>query len=223
MKILDIPQSGKRGLNVSQGGRYGQISRALAIPTNPQTMAQRTIRSNFSSVSQNWRKLTDEQRAAWIAVAATIQTKSRLGQSGAMTGSQLFNKINCALLAISSPTVVVPPARPSIEPLTISALVITNTVAGGVKLSLTAPDAPPEGTMLRASAPMSAGRTVCKAFVLLGTLDSPVGNAVDITAAYTARYGAPTAGSRVFVQVNQNQNGWEDLPLSFAAVVPAAS
>jgi hypothetical protein len=37
MKILDIPQSGKRGLTVSQGGRYGQISRALVIPSNPRT------------------------------------------------------------------------------------------------------------------------------------------------------------------------------------------
>jgi hypothetical protein len=29
MIILEIPQSGKRGLNVSQAGRFGQISRAL--------------------------------------------------------------------------------------------------------------------------------------------------------------------------------------------------
>jgi hypothetical protein len=39
MKILDIPQSGKRGLNVSQAGQFGQISRALAIPSNPRTQA----------------------------------------------------------------------------------------------------------------------------------------------------------------------------------------
>ena len=37
MKILDIPQSGKRGLNVSQDGAFGQISRTLAIPANPRT------------------------------------------------------------------------------------------------------------------------------------------------------------------------------------------
>ena len=37
MKILDIPQSGKRGLNVSQAGQFGQISRTLAIPANPRT------------------------------------------------------------------------------------------------------------------------------------------------------------------------------------------
>jgi len=35
MTILDIPQAGKRGLTVSQGGRYGQISRALVILSAP--------------------------------------------------------------------------------------------------------------------------------------------------------------------------------------------
>ena len=29
MKILDIPQSGKKGLDVSMGGRYGQVRRSL--------------------------------------------------------------------------------------------------------------------------------------------------------------------------------------------------
>ncbi len=37
MKILDIPQSGKKGLNVSMNGRYGQVRRTLVIPTNPRT------------------------------------------------------------------------------------------------------------------------------------------------------------------------------------------
>jgi hypothetical protein len=36
MKILDIPQSGKRGLTVSMPGRYGQVSRALVVPTTLQ-------------------------------------------------------------------------------------------------------------------------------------------------------------------------------------------
>ncbi len=32
MKILDIPQSGKKGLNVSMNGRHGQVRRTLVIP-----------------------------------------------------------------------------------------------------------------------------------------------------------------------------------------------
>ena len=51
MKILDIPQSGKRGLNVSQAGQFGQISRALAIPSNPRTPAQMTTRGILTNVS----------------------------------------------------------------------------------------------------------------------------------------------------------------------------
>jgi hypothetical protein len=30
-------------------------------------------------------------------------------------------------------------------------------------------------------------------------------------------------GTQVFVRVNQFVNGWEDVPLTFAAVVPAAA
>ena len=43
MKILDIPQSGKEGLSVSLQGRYGQVRRALVIPTNPRTSAQKGV------------------------------------------------------------------------------------------------------------------------------------------------------------------------------------
>ncbi len=54
MKILDIPQSGKRGLNVSQNSRNGLVSRALVIPTNPQTDAQMRVRSFLRSVASKW-------------------------------------------------------------------------------------------------------------------------------------------------------------------------
>ena len=59
MKILDIPQSGKRGLNVSQAGQFGQISRTLAIPANPRTSAQMSVRDNLSRVAARWRALTE--------------------------------------------------------------------------------------------------------------------------------------------------------------------
>jgi hypothetical protein len=62
MKILDIPQSGKRGLTVSQNGRYGQISRALVIPANPQTAAQLNVRSILAAVATRWDALTEAQR-----------------------------------------------------------------------------------------------------------------------------------------------------------------
>ena len=58
MKILDIPQSGKRGLTVSMNGRYGQVSRTLVIPSNPRTPAQLNVRQLMSTQAAAWRTLT---------------------------------------------------------------------------------------------------------------------------------------------------------------------
>ena len=49
------------------------------------------------------------------------------------------------------------------------------------------------------------------------------GGSSDITGLYTARYGVPPAGKNVFVPVNQFVDGWEDLPVTFSAIVPAGA
>ena len=61
MKILDIPQSGKRGPNVSLGGRFGQTSREMVIPTDPRTAAQLRVRRLLSDVASKWRTLTQSR------------------------------------------------------------------------------------------------------------------------------------------------------------------
>jgi hypothetical protein len=71
MKILDIPQPGKKGLDVSMNGRYGQASRTLVIPTNPRAASQMTIRANLSAVAKRWRTLTENQRQAWNSTGNT--------------------------------------------------------------------------------------------------------------------------------------------------------
>ena len=223
MKILDIPQSGKRGLTVSQGGRNGQISRALVIPANPRTDAQLRIRSFLSNVASKWSgTLTELERNAWIAEAKQHQSRARLGQSGPLTGFQLFAKINCSLLVIGQGEVTTPPEAPVFDLLPVSGLAITNT-AGTISLKLTTTSAPPDGTMLLGCPPCSQGQYIARSPVYLGTLGSPVSNAVDISSAYKGKYGSPKVGSKVFVQVKQNIDGWEDVPRQFSAIVPAAS
>ena len=223
MKILDIPQSGKRGLNVSQNSRNGLVSRALVIPTNPQTDAQMRVRSFLRSVASKWSStLTQAQRDAWTAEAVQHQSKGRMGQSGPLTGFQLYAKINCSLLVIGADEVLTPPAAPVFGVLPVSGLSITN-AAGVITLKLTTTASPPDGTMLWGAKPCSQGKDAAPGVVFLGTVDSPVNNAIDITSAYTARYGSPTAGKKVFVKVNQNINGWEDVPRQFSAIVPAAA
>jgi hypothetical protein len=221
MKILDIPQSGKRGLNVSQAGQFGQISRTLAIPANPRTDAQMSVRDNLSRVAAKWRTLTETQRAEWVATATAVKSTSRLGQSGALSGFQLFTKINCTLAQFGQEQVLTPPLRPQFADLAPQSLAITNT-AGVVALKLTCPTSPGENTIVRGSKPVSQGVGVCKDFRILGTCPTPVQGSADITSLYTARYGAPKAGTKVYVQVNQIVEGWESLPRTYSAIVPAS-
>src|ERR1039457_3251393 len=148
MKILDIPQSGKRGLNVSQGGRYGQISRAFVIPGNPRTASQMDVRRALGSVTARWRTLTEDQRNAWRVTAKTKNTVPRLGQSGPLTGSQLFAKINCSLATLGGNQVVTPPSFPQFPDNPVGSLVITN-VSGVISLKLGCASAPGDNTTVR--------------------------------------------------------------------------
>ena len=140
MKILDIPQSGKRGLNVSQASPFGQISRTLA----------------------------------------------QFGQE----------------------QVDAPPAHPQFPDLAPTNLAITN-IGGVIAVKLTCPTDPGENTIVRGSAPLSQGRETCRDFRILGTCPAAVAGSADITTLYTARYGVPPVGKKVYVWVNQFVDGWE--------------
>jgi hypothetical protein len=178
------------------------------------------IRNRLSGVAAQWRQLTQAKRDAWTAAAKAVNSTPRDGQSGTLTGAQLFTKINVANLTIGTPIVDTPPPRPAVAILPVTELQIT-VVTGAHVLKLLTTDAPADGTMLRVAAPVSAGRSRPAGYVYAGTLDTPADGGVDITAAYVAKFGAPPVGSKVFVSVNQNSDGWQDIPHVFSAIVPA--
>ena len=214
MKILDIPQSGKRGLTVSQNGQFGQISRAAGRVANPRTPSQMTVRDNLSHVSARWRALQETQRAAWIATAKDVMSNPRLNQSGNLSGFQLFTKINCTLAQFGQTQVDAPPAQPQFPALAPQNLAITNT-GGVIALKLTCPGDPGDGTIIRGAKPLSQGREVCNDFRILGLCPTPAQGVADITTLYTLRYGVPTVGTKVYVRVNQFLEGWESLGRTF--------
>jgi hypothetical protein len=222
MKILDIPQSGKRGLNVSQDGAFGQISRAVGRVANPRTASQMTVRDNMSRVAARWRALQEIQRAAWMAAAKEAMSNPRLNQKGSLSGFLLFTKINCTLAQFGQDQVDAPPDHPQFPDLAAKSLVITNT-GGVIALKLTCLGDPGENTIVRGGKPLSQGRETCSDFRVLGTCPAAVAGSADITALYTARYGVPPVAKKVYIQVNQFVDGWESLPVSFWAIVPATT
>ncbi len=179
------------------------------------------VRSYLTAAARGWAGLTEAQRQAWIATAGALQSNPRLGLSGVLTGNNLYTKVFCNLSRIGSLPVSDPPVIPTFNPLPVTAVEATWTGGTTFKLDLTTTASPPDGTNLRAAPPCSAGRYSPPGMVILGTTGSPIANKIDITSLYTARYGTPLEGQKLFVAVNQQTNGITDIPVLFSCIVPA--
>jgi hypothetical protein len=222
MKILDVPQTGKLGLTVTFPSRNGLIRRSLVTPANPNSSAQLRVRSAFTQQAHRYDVLTTAEQDAWVVAAAQIQSRPSLGQSGPLTGLQLFVKINSLLAQLGQEPVDAPPAVPQFAAIAPQNLAITNT-ADVIALKLTCPTSPGANTMLRASAPQRSGVRRAPSMVMIGMCPTPAQGSADITSLYVARFGVPAVGSRVFVTANLVVDGWQSLKSQFTQRVPAAA
>ena len=222
MKIQDIPQTGKLGLTVTWSGRNGQIRRIYVTPANPRTDRQRVVRGLLAQQARRFDTLTDAQQNAWNVAAAGFQSVPTLGQSGKLTGLQLFTRINCKLGLLGQDVVDTPPAGAPVFPdLAPQNLVITNT-SGVITVKLTCPADPGQNTVLRASPPQNAAVRACKNFRFIGTCPTPADGSADITSLYVAEFGAVPVGKRLFVRASVVVDGFESLAREFHARVPTA-
>ncbi len=221
MKIQDIPQTGKLGLTVTWKGRNGLIRRIYATPANPRTDPQMAVRSALAQQARRFDALTDDQQDAWNTAGESFRSTPTLGQSGPLTGLQLFTRINCKLELLGQDAVDVPPAAPQFGALAPQGLVITNT-DGVVAVKLTCTGNPGQNTVLRASPPQNSAVRACRNFRIIGTCPAPVAGSADITALYVAEFGAVPVGKRLFVRASTMVDRFESLPREFQARVPAA-
>ena len=189
------PTVGSIGRQTYLLGRNGQVVRTRSVPSNPKSTQQVLARNALKTASRMWDGLSEAQRITWREAANNIQTRKRLGMSGPMTGNQLFVKINCALAEIGAEMISAYVDPSSADPQLPTALVIT-AVSHAAVLKLTAASAPVDGSMLWAAAPTKPGVNRAPQMVCLGTLSSPMSNAIDITTPYVARFGLPVAGQR---------------------------
>ena len=209
-------------MTVSQDGAFGQISRALAIPGNPRTEGQLNRRQVLGTMAHNWRTITEVQRLAWNEAGKVIRSDSRLGQSGPLSGFLLFVKVNCNLEIVGEPSVATPPAVPLFEANVVKGIELTNP-GGVVAINLTCSGTSAAFNLVWATPPKSAGRFRPQDYFYLGELPAVVGGKADITALYTAKFGAPAAAQKVFVRSKQVLDGYDDLPHQWSGIVPAAS
>ena len=219
MKILDIPQSGSVGNQTSSRNRSGQYRRARALPTQPRTASQVAARSRLASQASAWRGLTDAQRAAWNAFAQSFTIVNSLGSTINLTGAQAFCKINCVNLLNGDAVALVPPALPAFTACSATGIDAT---AGTPLVEISG--VTPTGSvkhMVYASPQLSAGVSYNAQFRWLQTSTVYTAGKLSVTATYTAKFGAPIAGKKIFVKVVQSLAGYQDNGTVFTCIVGA--
>lgn len=218
-KIISLPISGKVGLTVDMPGRFGQVRRAWVVPSNPETARQLAVRAAFTACVNGFRALTQAKQDAWNAAARNQSSKSRLGTNGALTGLMLYVKLNSTLSLLGQEAIDTPPGLTIIGEPAPQNLVIGN-VAGVFSMALTCPTQPSESTILRCSGCVSSAIRRTPSLVILGTCPAAVQGSSNVLALFTAKFGQPIPGDKVFMSAQDMVNGYLGPKRVFSAVVP---
>jgi hypothetical protein len=174
-----------------------------------------------------WNELSDERMDAWWRLAEQVRSRPTLAQSGPLDGPTVFRKVNIVLQTCRRPVLLDPPPLPVFGPNPVTGFAARER-EGGIALRLRLrpdlrwEDHPAmEDLMVYAWAPCRPGVRRNSHYAFLGLLPAPVKGEWDITRLYLkklkewrrledASYHIPLEGSRVFVQVWQQVNGWEN-------------
>jgi hypothetical protein len=227
MRVRDVPQKGKRGQVVASRNRFGPYHKEFVVPQQPGTAAQREVWEYMTELSWLWNRLSDERRRAWRQRAEEVHSRRSLAQSGPLDGPLLFKKINTVLRTCGRELLLDPPPPPVFGPNPVIGFAIREVRSRIVLKLKISPEVrwdarpPEEDLMVFAWAPCNAGVDKNDHYAFLGLPPAPVKNETDFTKLYLKklvhwrklkdkRYHIPLQGSRIFVRVWQQVNGWEN-------------
>jgi len=217
MKSLIEPRSGSyQGLTASHN-RYGQYVRTRAVPVNPNSTQQGTVRGRLSVNAAAWRALTDAQRAGWEDLALQMVRTDALGQSYTLNGFGAYVSVNNNQLAAGNAALSDAPAL--VSPSTVTTATITLTAAAFSVAYTPTPLGAGARLFVYASPQRSAGRTFERDLRLVHVSAAAGASPANILAAYTARFGVPVVANRVFLSLHVYTGGFRSGPLLVSQVV----
>lgn len=215
---------GKIGGHVASKNRAGAYIRTKVTPVNPQSESQLTVRNRFTDLSQAWRGLTEDQRAAWNAAVADYAKTNVFGDIKNPTGAQLYQRLNNNLVNVGSAAIDVPPIPSAV--FAFSSFSFAVSTGGGTMLLTFAPVIPATDKILVFGTPaVSPGKSYVKNLLrqidVLTTADL---TGADIAPAWEAKFGPiPAAGQKIILQLKAVNvaTGQAGVPLEASAIVAA--
>lgn len=218
MKVLDVPASGSLRGDTHSRNRYGQYVRNRAIPVNPATGNQGTTRARLADAAANYRELSDAQRAGWETLGLSMSRTDSLGQTYTLTGLQAYVSVNSLKAAAGDAQINDAPALVTPEALLTSTITLEDTPTFSIAYTTT-PLAASTRLFTFASPQRSAGRSFESDYRLIAVSAAAAASPANVLAAYTARFGVPVLGNRVFLSLQLYRGGFLGGPLYTSAVV----
>ncbi len=217
MKILDVPRSGSYQGITSSRNRFGQYVRTRATPVNPASTQQGIVRARLSANAAAWRTLTSSQRAGWSDLGTSISRTDSLGQSYTLTGFQAYCSVNNNLLNAAASALSDAPALSTPSALTSATITLTN---AAFSIAYTATPLPAGAKLLVFASPQrSAGRAFESDMRQIFTSAAAAASPAVVLSAYTAKFGVPVTGNRIFVTLFVLVGGFVSGPFTTSQVV----
>lgn len=217
MKILTYPQSGSVAGQTASRNRFGQYIRTRAIPVNPSSSFQAAVRARLQTNAAAWRLLTALQREAWASLGDQMSRTDSLGQVYQLTGFDAYVSVNNNKVAAGDVVVADPPLLT--DPGALASITPTATIATFSVAYTATPLGAGVRAFIYASPPRSPGRIFEADFRLIQVTAAAAASPASIFTAWTARFGAPVVGQKIFVSVATYQTGFVGVPLVTSLIV----
>lgn len=217
MKYLDITKSGSMAGDTYSRNQFGQYVRRRAVPVQPRTPSQINQRTRMTTNSAAYRGLTDAQRAGWKSLGLSMGRSDSLGQAYTLNSFLAYcsvnnNNLDAGNAAVADAPVLVTPTGllTATITLTSAAMSIAYTatpLAAGVRL------------FAFASPQRSAGRAFNGDYRLIQVSAAAAASPLNLLAAYTAKFGVPVTGNRIFFSLELYELGFKSKPLLVSQLV----
>jgi hypothetical protein len=218
---LVVDGSGKLGGHVFTRNRQGSAMRTRSIPINRRSTTQITQRSEFTTLSQNWRNLTNPQRTAWNNAAQDFTKSTSLAKKYHSTGKNYYFTVNANILLTGGTVITSPPVETS--PAGILTVVIATATAAALSVTYTpTPVATANAYLIEATRGISPGiGSPGKTFRKITVLSAAAASPYDAFSKYVIVFGTPIVGKNIWVRITpiETVSGIRGLPVEAFLIV----
>lgn len=195
---LVVDGRGKLGGHVAAQNRGGSYLRTKVTPSNPQSTFQTGVRNLFGSISAGWSDLTASQRAAWNNAVDNWKNTNIFGDLKIPSGKALYQRLNQQAQVVGYSALDTPPVKEDLPPSNVTAVTIDTTAE---TITATGLYSGTDATIqVFSSGVVSAGTNFVKNLMrMIGHSGGSAYSPADAYEDYVARFGAPSAGEKIFI------------------------